>query len=95
MACISVRHACRRLGLGGVKVITVIKWLDSHYESGWVNVQDSPIDGITCTSVGWVVSESDSEVVIAAHLSSGSSEVCSPMHIPVCSIVERYTLEEE
>lgn len=71
-----------------------VEWVDSGHLNGWQKIahpEECKVD-VTCKSVGWLIHEDDSVVVIAAHLDCLSEERIhncnSPMTIPICAITK-------
>lgn len=71
-----------------------VSWIDcaSAVSEPWVAIDDLPTPGIQ-SSVGYVVKETDTYIVIAAHLDLTEdgevAHVCGPMTIPLETILAR------
>ena len=75
----------------------LIEWIDAYgVGSDWVHLKDfkkSEPKPLLCKSIGWVLYEDDSLVVIVSHLTGVNStcdqQACGDMTIPKVSIVKR------
>lgn len=85
-------------------VLEKIDWLDSAYATGWIDIDvavNKTKKCLRCTSVGWVLHETDDFVLIGPHVAETDLE--SPDHadsaeglmwIPKVSITARMRLTE-
>lgn len=79
--------------------LKLIKWHDSRgVGAQWNHVDDVKDDGIcTMQSVGWVISETKSQICLAPHVGvedHDEHQVCGEMHIPKTCIDEIIDLTE-
>lgn len=71
-----------------------IKWVDSHYENGWMLLDEIEEAREVCVnSVGYLLDENKSCIRIAMNVEFGDDgsarQVCDIMTIPKCSITKR------
>lgn len=76
-----------------MRKIKQIKWVDSHYQSGWILNEDIlPIESKIIESVGFVVDEDDNHIRIALNVEFDKEDnivqACDLMTIPKCSILK-------
>ena len=75
-----------------------IEWVDSYgCSSEWQRLETSDPNPLICKSVGWVIYESDTCVVIVPHMTepiadSSVPDGCGDMTIPTVAIVSRRAL---
>jgi hypothetical protein len=72
--------------------LILVTWLDSHSYEGWTAVKDLKPDGVTCRSVGWLISETEQTLTLAPHLTqadhaSAEEQASGAMVIPRVSVV--------
>jgi hypothetical protein len=72
--------------------LVYVEWVDSFTptSTAWRDRHDTAADAdatFVCKSVGWVVGESDANLVLVAHVAQ--QEVCGQMTIPKCAIRKR------
>lgn len=77
--------------------LVLIEWVDSYASSGWQEVSSIEPEVLVCRSVGWVIRETDSTLVVAPHLTDEDGDAAPTqanglMTIPVCAIVSRRPL---
>ena len=82
------------------RTLVLVKWVDSYGASPhWESVADlEPPEVLYARSVGFVVGETDTCLLLVPHLTFGLQNVpvpsqgCGDMTIPKCAIVERVEL---
>jgi len=87
--------------------IEKIEWVDSFgVNSDWTEFDKISNDiVITCTSVGYVIKETETYIIVVPHLHGDTRSIgngkeisasgCGDMAIPKCSITERYVLTKD
>lgn len=68
--------------------VAYIEWIDSSGRAGWYDI-DKDYDVCIIQSIGYLVSENDNSVTIAASIDYEFDNVLSPITIPKCSIKKR------
>lgn len=77
--------------------IVVIDWVDSVRASDWVLMEDVNEKPVNCTSIGFLLKETDDYVTIAQNYGLEPEQICNLITIPKFSIrnireiKERYT----
>lgn len=78
--------------------LVFIEWIDSYaVNPEWVEIEDVKPEPLSCYSVGWVVGENESCVVVVPHMSDkhhnhARHQGCGDMTIPKCAIIRRVEL---
>jgi len=77
----------------------LIEWLDSARPSpDWRFVSDlPPLESVRCMSVGWVVAEDSTTLMLAPNVGdadSDSPQACGFLRVPKRSVVRRVSLVE-
>ncbi len=73
--------------------INYIEWLDSESSHGWVMKKELTCQMSPINTIGYVLKENDSVIVISASVSEHC--VDSPMTIPKFAITKRITINQE
>ena len=79
--------------------IVVIDWVDSVRASDWVLMEDVDEKPVNCTSVGFLLKETDDYITIAQNYGLEPEQICNLITIPKCSIrnireiKDRYTFK--
>ena len=74
---------------------TLIIWLDSHCVAGW-HTDEPATAPLTCRSVGWVIDENETAVVLAPHITEEPlPQRLGEITIPKVAIVARKVLRLE
>lgn len=63
-----------------------LTWIDSKADRGWTYEPDP--DPATIETLGWLVSETDTAVVVSTSLADCGSRM-DPLTIPKCAIIRR------
>ena len=66
--------------------IVVIDWVDSVRAFDWTLMEDVDEKPVNCTSVGFLLKETDDYVTIAQNYGLEPEQVCNLITIPKCSI---------
>jgi hypothetical protein len=72
-----------------------VVWRDSRGGGGWVPASEIDAEPAEIHSVGWVVSETPTAIVLAASVESrdhGGRHVLDPLTIPLSAVLERRSL---
>tara|TARA_R110000851_G_scaffold173130_3_gene319452 strand:- start:5048 stop:5293 length:246 start_codon:yes stop_codon:yes gene_type:complete len=74
--------------------IEYIKWLDARgVSTGWEFKEDATMNLSEIISVGHVIEETDTKVVVCPNMDNTEEpQVCGIMAIPKVNIIERYEL---
>lgn len=65
-----------------------IEWWDSRRPADeWVFVGDAEFSACRCRSVGFVLRETEEEIVLAQSIADGGEQACGVMVIPRCCII--------
>ncbi len=75
--------------------VFLVKWRDSSSQSGWRSIEDVSDEPLICESVGFVVKESNSSLVLALSLmdqEQASKPVGDTIIIPTESIISKQKL---
>lgn len=69
-----------------------VEWVDSMSKGGkvWHHEDDFKLGELACRSLGFIVKEGKTSLVIAGHESAGS--VAGDIEIPKCAITKRRTV---
>ncbi len=73
--------------------ITLIRWRDATYASGWHFKSEIPTGPALVESVGWLIAETDEAVTLALSVSTDAIGHISV--IPKSGIVDRFQLNED
>jgi len=71
----------------------LVEWEDSYGCSPrWEDFSLPTINGLTCRSVGWLISQNDRNILIAPHVAEnealGIKQACGDMTIPRAAILK-------
>lgn len=72
--------------------IVYIEWVDSFTTAGWTPYTDELESPMHIHTVGWLIAENESSVVVSAHFGD-NDHTHTPMNIPKRSIVARHPIE--
>lgn len=74
--------------------LVIILWIDSTEQYGWNEQHDLP-QVAECTTVGFLVSETDHQVVIASSRGKTNGNLNGVIAIPKVAISERVSISED
>lgn len=81
--------------------LVLVEWDDSHEIYGWVKIKhlENSCEQLTCKSVGWLIKETKTHIMIAAHLAAtnmpdGPYDGCGNMCIPKKVIIKTTVLRK-
>jgi hypothetical protein len=66
----------------------LIEWLDSEAETGWRYIDNIEPQGSVITSIGFLLKENDTAIVISTSISTNRGAI-DPLTIPKCAILNR------
>ncbi len=73
-----------------------IEWIDSSTGAGWISTEDINVEPVQCVTVGFIIRETKTAVMVAASLGIWSGVVdqaCDPITIPKVAITKRRNLK--
>jgi hypothetical protein len=74
--------------------LILIEWLDSkRLSEGWEYTEDIEPSVVICQSVGWILRENKSCIVIMPHRDKNKTQGCGIISIPKCAIKSTYELK--
>ncbi len=68
---------------------TYIEWVDSSSIDGWVEAHNVVPTRLMCRTIGWIVKENDTSVMIGGHITDYPVQLCGVLDIPKCAITKR------
>lgn len=74
------------------KEILFVRWVDSSAAHGWNHIEAINPALKVCTSIGFLINETDDALILAAHLSFDPDLCCGDMSIPKVAIIQRTPL---
>ncbi len=79
--------------------LVLVEWLDSFASVGWQEVAGIDCDALPCCSVGWLVDQSETAIVLSPHLTEARDDVPEQgngvMTIPLCAVTRTTDLRED
>jgi len=63
-----------------------LEWLDSSRTDGWVRADDAKPGSLKCRTIGWVVKDTKTSIIIGGHMAEDPVQVCGILEIPKCAI---------
>jgi hypothetical protein len=76
------------------KEMLLVDWVDSSAAHGWNHIDAINPALKVCTSIGFLINETEDALIIAAHLSFDPDLCCGDMSIPKVAIVKRLIVQE-
>ena len=72
-----------------------VEWLDAcHLKNQWHEVADLGADLLVCSTLGWLVKETDTAILVALTMADEGDQVVGVLNIPTSAITKRVLLKE-